>query len=240
MEQADQHSGGQLHLLFIRHGETQDNLDRILQGHRDTSLTEKGLREARILAAKLQTQQIDVVYFSPLIRIVQTIQPILSERPRVQKYADPDLKGQALGQLEGGSYEMVDMSNPRDADGQPGVELFDDFVRRLKRVFARIVGAEGPQVGRRHRTVIVATHGVGITSLFKCLESSPSCDGFNPKLATRSPNAFEVRWTDSDDVAHLIIPEPATLPISDGALDWERLSGQPFLIESWGKKEKAI
>ena len=233
-------NAGQLHILFVRHGETQDNIDRILQGHRDASLTEKGLGEAHILAEKLRTQRIDTIYYSPLIRIVQTIEPILSDRPQVQKYPDAALKGQALGSLEGGSYDLVDMSNPRDADGQPGVELFDDFVRRLKRVFAQIIGIEAPQVGQQDRTVMIATHGVGITSLFKCLESSPSCDGFNPGLATRGPHAFEVRWTDSDDVARLVVTEPSKLPINGDQLDYSSVSGQPFVIKRWGKREKAI
>ncbi|EXJ75960.1 uncharacterized protein A1O5_00468 [Cladophialophora psammophila CBS 110553] len=233
-------NGGKLHLLFIRHGETQDNIDRILQGLRDTSLTENGHREAQILADKLRGQTIDVVYHSPLIRIVQTIQPILADRTGVRSFADPDLTGQALGDLEGGSYDTIDMSNPRSADGGPGVELFDDFVRRLLRAFARIVGTEAKLVGAQDRTVVVATHGVGITSLFKTLECSPSCEGFNPKLAVRGPDAFEVRWTDSDDVARLVVPQPTQLPTRDGSLEWSLISGQPFVIEVWGKREKAF
>ena len=233
---------GQLHLLFIRHGETQDNIDRVLQGHRDTSLTEKGHKEARILADKLRDQHIDAIYSSPLTRIAQTIAPILSDHSevQVQVHEDADLMGQALGELEGGSYDTIDMSNPRSADGQPVVELFDDFVGRLKRVFARIVGAQAPQVGGEDRNVVVATHGVGITSLFKALEASPSCQGFNPKLATRGERAFEVRWTDSDDVAELVVSKPAYLPIKSGVLDWSAVSDHPFLIERWGKEAKAI
>ncbi|EXJ84017.1 hypothetical protein A1O3_04684 [Capronia epimyces CBS 606.96] len=240
MSSSNQSMRGKLHLLFVRHGETQDNIDRLMQGHRDTNLTEKGVREAHVLADKLRGQHIDSVYHSPLRRIVQTIEPLLSDRPGVQVHADEDLKGQGLGELEGCSYDAIDMGNPRSADGQPGVELFDDFVRRLKRSFARIVGAEAPQVQQQDRTVVIATHGVGITSLFKALESSPSCQGFNPPLATRGPQAFEVRWTDSDDVARLLVSQPANLPVTDGLLDWSAISGQPFLIERWGKEEKAI
>ncbi|KIX93835.1 uncharacterized protein Z520_10460 [Fonsecaea multimorphosa CBS 102226] len=240
MDSAPKPQGGKLHLLFVRHGETQDNIDRILQGLRDTSLTEKGHREAQVLADKLRGQKIDAVYHSPLLRMVQTIKPILADRPGVQVYADQDLTGQALGELEGRSYDTIDMGNPRSADGGPGVELFDDFVRRLKRAFARIVGVEAKLVKEQDRILLVATHGVGITSIFKTLESSPSCDGFNPKLATRGPDAFEVRWTDSDDVARLVVSQPAQLPIKDGVLDWDSISGQPFLIEVWGKKEKAL
>ena len=238
---ATSHStAGQLQLLFVRHGETQDNIDRVLQGHHDTNLTEKGHREAQVVANKLHNQHIDAVYHSPLTRMVQTIKPILSGHANVQLHPDGDLKGQCLGELEGGSYDLVDMSNPRSADGQPGVELFDDFVRRLMRAFARIAGAEVPQVGHQDRTVMVATHGVCITSIFKALEASPSCEGFNPKLATRGPEAFEVRWTDSDDVAKLVVAQPGNLPIKDGLLDWSAVSGHPFLIERWGKKEKAL
>ncbi|KAK4943719.1 hypothetical protein LTR10_016816 [Elasticomyces elasticus] len=232
MASTSQPSGGHLHFLFVRHGETQDNIERILQGWHDTRLTEKGQREAQVLAEKLRTQHIDAIYHSPLTRIIQTIEPFLPGRHNVQRYADPDLRGQGLGELEGGSYDLVDMSNPRSADGQPGVELFDDYVRRTKRAFARIVGAEAPQTGHKDRTVVIATHG--------CLEKTPSCDGFNPKFAVRGPNAYEVRWTDSDDVARMVVSEPAKLPMKDGVLDWSSISGQPFLIEQWGKKEKAI
>jgi broad specificity phosphatase PhoE len=231
---------GRLILLFIRHGETQDNIDRVLQGHRDTSLTEKGHREAKVLASKLQHQHIDVIYHSPLQRITQTIAPVLENRPDISTHADADLKGQHLGELEGLSYDFIDMSNPRSADERPGVEAFDDFVRRLKRSFGRIVGAEAPLVGSKDRIVAVATHGVGITSIFKTLESSPGCDGFNSKLAIRGPDAYEVRWTDSDDVSRLVVGEPAKLPLEGGMLEWEKLVGQPFLIEIWGKKEKAL
>ena len=235
-----QAKSGQLHLLFIRHGETQDNIDKILQGWRDTSLTDKGLREAQFLADKLRGQQIDVIYHSPLLRMRQTIQPILDQLPDIPVFPDADLRGQMLGDFEGGSYDLVDMSNPRSADGQPGVELFDDFVRRLKRSFGRIVGTEAPKVGEKDRVVAIATHGVGITSIFKVLEDTPSCNGHNPKLARRGLEAFEVRWTDSDDVARLVVEQPKYLPVNAGTLDWNTVSGKPFLIESWGKKEKAL
>ena len=85
----------------------------------------------------------------------------------------------------------------------------------------------------------VATHGVGITSIFKVLEGTLSCNRHNPKFASRGLGAFEVRWTDSDDVARLVVKQPKDLPVNDGILDWDRMSGEPFLIESWGKKEKA-
>jgi broad specificity phosphatase PhoE len=231
---------GQLHLLFIRHGETQDNIDRILQGLRDTSLTDKGLREANFLAEKMRNQPIDAVYHSPLLRIVQTIEPILAGRTDIAIKADRNLTGQALGELEGRSYDSIDMSNPRSADGGPGVERFDDFVARLMKVLAAIVGKEAQLVGAQNRTVVIATHGVGITSIFKALEGSLSGHAPYPQVAIRGPDAYEVRWTDSDDVAEIVVNHPRDLLVKDSLLDWSALSGQPFYIERWGKKEKAV
>ena len=225
--------GGQLHLLFVRHGETQDNIDRVLQGHRDTSLTEKGFGEAQVLAKNLEGQQIDVVYHSPLMRITQTIDPILKTRSVKEIYSDGNLKGQGLGDLEGLSYDKVDFGNPRDADVQPGVEKFDDFVQRLKDVTGKIIAAEAPKVGEQNRVVLVASHGVCITSIFKVLEDTAPCNGFAPPIAVRGQDAYEVRWTDSDDVAKMVLAEPSKLPINNKGLVWDRIEGKPFLVRNF-------
>ena len=232
---------GQLQLMFVRHGETQDNIDKILQGWRDTSLTENGHKDAQTVAGKLKDQRIDAVYHSPLIRMKQTIQPIVNDHPDVPQTEDPDLRGQGMGELEGGSYDLVDMSNPRSANGKPGVELFDDFLKRLLRSMARIIGQQAPLVGDQDRAVVVATHGVCITSIFKALEGTPHCEGFfSHALAERGPEAYEVRYPDSTDVARLVVRSPGELPIKDKMLDWHAIQGTPILIEQWGRKDSKL
>ena len=204
-----------------------------MQGHRDTSLTDKGLQEAQVLAKNLDGQHIDVVYHSPLLRITQTIEPILKSRSVSNVYADGNLKGQGLGELEGLTYDKVDFGNPRDADVQPGVEKFDDFVQRLKDVTGRIIAIEAPKVGDKDRVVLVASHGVCITSIFKVLEDTAPCNGFAPPVAIRGPDAYEVRWTDSDDVAKMIVVEPSELPIVNDQLQWDKMDGKPFIVSSF-------
>ena len=203
---------------------------RVLQGHRDTSLTEKGLGEAQVLARNLEGQHIDAIYHSPLKRITQTIDPILKSRSVPAIYTNPNLKGQGLGELEGLTYDKVDFVNPRDADVQPGVEKFDDFVGRLKDVTGRIIAIEAPKVGDEDRVVLVASHGVCITSIFKVLEDTEPCNGFAPPVAARGPKAYEVRWTDSDDVAKMIVKDPSKLPISGESLQWDKIEGKPFFV----------
>ena len=233
-------SDGKLTFLFIRHGETQDNIDRKLQGWRDTSLTDKGHREAGVLASKLASTPIDVVYHSPLLRMQQTIAPILKDRKDVEVISDADLRGQGLGVLEGGSYDDIDMSNPRSSDGTEGGELFDQFVQRIVKCFGRSLAKEAPKTSERGRTVAIAAHGVVITSIFKALEGSEK--GWdNGGVAKRGPDAYEVRWTDSDDVARMVVDAKDVKTKERGKeVDWNAMDKGVMLIEYWGKKEKAL
>ena len=236
-----------LRLLFVRHGETQDNIDKKLQGWRDTDLTSNGHNDAQIVFGKLQDllKDFDVpishIYHSPLKRIKQTIAPIKEAFPDVPCTEDPDLRGQGMGDLEGGSYDLVDMSNPRSADGKSGVELFNDFVRRLLRSLGRVIGEQAPHTQEKGRLVIVATHGVCITSIFKALEDTPHCEGFfNTKIGERGPDAVEVRYPDSTDIAQLLVRKAGSLPLNDKTLDWDAVQGTPMLIEKWGRKDSAL
>ena len=261
-----------LQIIFIRHGETDDNITRTLQGHRDTSLTELGQSQAATLTTKLLSQYpasaITAIYHSPLLRIRQTIAPLLAELDGrgvdaaeqyvdlqgrgevkgVKVVSDADWKGQALGKLEGGSYDSIDMGNPRSADGGEGVEAFDVFVERVRGAFGRCLAAElkrlkGDEAGGK-KVLVVATHGVGITSLFKVLEGSlqpeEGKEGYEwRRVARRGDGAYEVRWTDSDDIASLVLEQPEELAVGEEAVQWGKVKGEPFLIEYWGKKEKA-
>jgi len=63
-----------LKIYLVRHGQDTDNEQGLLNGHRDTELTELGLSQARQLAAFIKEQGIkfDKVYSSPLKRAYVT------------------------------------------------------------------------------------------------------------------------------------------------------------------------
>ena len=61
-----------IRLLLIRHGETVDNINKILQGQTDGKLTENGILQARQLAEQLSHEQIDAYVSSDLKRAVDT------------------------------------------------------------------------------------------------------------------------------------------------------------------------
>lgn len=60
--------------FLIRHGETEQNKQNIIQGRIDNPLNETGKIQARHVASWFQKNQIalDVIYSSPLIRAVET------------------------------------------------------------------------------------------------------------------------------------------------------------------------
>lgn len=69
-----------LKIYLARHGQNVDNLNGILNGHRDEPLTEKGIEQADEIANEIKNAGIifDIVYASPLQRAFETAK-IISE-----------------------------------------------------------------------------------------------------------------------------------------------------------------
>ena len=67
---------GRLNVYFLRHGESEGNNARIIQGRHDLPLSERGLQQAEAIADWLEDKPIEVVLSSPLKRAIQTAQAI--------------------------------------------------------------------------------------------------------------------------------------------------------------------
>lgn len=59
-------------IFIVRHGQDEDNAHGILNGRRNTPLTETGREQARSVAEKLRQYNIDVIISSPLSRALET------------------------------------------------------------------------------------------------------------------------------------------------------------------------
>ena len=66
-------------LLLVRHGETVDNVNKIMQGQTDGCLTLNGIEQARQLGRQLRGEHIDVFLSSDLARAKETLRIIMEE-----------------------------------------------------------------------------------------------------------------------------------------------------------------
>jgi len=85
---------------FLRHGQTDWNLQGRLQGHTDIPLNETGLAQARAAADMLAHKSIGIIVSSPLVRALKTA-AIVSERIDRPIYIDSQLKERSFGAFEG-------------------------------------------------------------------------------------------------------------------------------------------
>jgi len=85
---------------FLRHGQTDWNLQGRLQGHTDIPLNETGLAQACAAADVLADKGIGIIVSSPLVRALKTA-AIVSERIDRPIYIDSQLKERSFGAFEG-------------------------------------------------------------------------------------------------------------------------------------------
>jgi probable phosphoglycerate mutase len=152
-------------LLLVRHGQSQAYVEGttfpLTDRHGDPPLSPLGLRQADLVAARLESAGIDAIYVTTLCRTAQTAAP-LAKAIGLDPVVEPDLREVHLGEWEGGLYrKMVADGHPvalemfaRERwDVIPGAENADDFAAR---VHSAILGLAARHAGQR---VAVFAHG---------------------------------------------------------------------------------
>ena len=67
-------------IFLSRHGQTEWNVQRRMQGHNNSDLTELGKKQALALAEIIKNIEIDIVYSSSSLRAVDTAKLIVGDR----------------------------------------------------------------------------------------------------------------------------------------------------------------
>ncbi len=138
-------------LLFVRHGESEDNLKGIIQGPlNDSGLTERGRSHARAAAGLLLEcgQGISGIYSSKAKRALETAEEI-SVVLGIPVNTDSSLREFNPGILSGMTKEKARLTNPEhlekylkrgDLDGIPGAETGDELQARSLIFLSRYLG----------------------------------------------------------------------------------------------------
>ena len=140
-------------ILLVRHGETDWNAERRVQGHTDRPLNETGIAQARALAGQLAAEVIDAIYSSDLARARETAKIVAGVRGLPVETL-PALRERDFGTWEGLTDEEVFVRFPDARAGPWGdAETRDELGVRIleacKQIASRHPGA----------SVLVVTHG---------------------------------------------------------------------------------
>ena len=90
-------------IFVFRHGETFDNKNRIHSGHRDSKLTDIGIKQADVLAEKLKDKDINICITSHLTRSVDTAKHALKYHKNIKYEIDDRIIERDYGNLTGKS-----------------------------------------------------------------------------------------------------------------------------------------
>lgn len=98
-------------IYLTRHGQTEWNLEKRLQGHGNSPLTEFGLNRAKELSERIKDIDIDTIYTSPIERAYKTAQ-IVKGNKYIEVKVHEGLKEMNFGDYEGKITEEVMKENP--------------------------------------------------------------------------------------------------------------------------------
>jgi broad specificity phosphatase PhoE len=91
---------------IVRHGETDWNVQRRVQGHTDIPLNENGEMQAKFFANKLKHIKFDLAFSSDLLRAHRTAKIIALEH-KLEVQTTEILREKKLGKFEGQHYDTV-------------------------------------------------------------------------------------------------------------------------------------
>ncbi len=141
--------------FIVRHGETEMNLKRQIQGQNDSPLTETGRAQIEKSAKELAKHNIDLIISSDLGRTKETSE-IIAKATGAEILYEPALRERSYGPHEGKSYDEIDHVH-RNLNGYhesvEGVEAYIDVENRAWSAF------EEYRKTHRAKNVVIVTHG---------------------------------------------------------------------------------
>ncbi|WP_082485326.1 histidine phosphatase family protein [Rathayibacter sp. Leaf296] len=152
-------------LTLVRHGQTDWNAARRIQGASDIPLNDTGRSQARAAARILGEREWDAVVASPLQRAYETGAVIARGLGLDEPLVVPGLAERAYGEAEGMTGDDLRAFFPGGIEGEriPGCETRAEVVARATEALLEVAERFPDQ------RVIVATHGAVIGSLLRSL-----------------------------------------------------------------------
>ena len=191
------------HLYFVRHGESNSNADGVSRGPASI-LTERGEREAELVAERIARIGVDAIVASPYIRTRATAKPIseklglpVEENELLTEWRtpsshvnrsrkDPDIREERTAIL--GQFGITDYVHSDE-------ETFTDFKSRA------LAAMESLRAHPADRLCVV-THGIFLRMLFLAWLKGEEFDGHDFartwRMVVNNTGVTYVRWSDGE------------------------------------------
>ena len=179
---------------FVRHGETDANLNGILQGgNSDIPLNSVGREQARVAAGYLRGAVFDAAFCSDLSRAVETAREILALHPGVALHPAPQLREWDCGEMAGLSWAEIKRRFPEESRAffienstaaMPGGESRGEFQRRVDDFLRRLV-REYP--GKK---ILLVSHGGVLQRIFRFVTGMVADGNLIPLAGNASVSTF--------------------------------------------------
>lgn len=174
-------------ITFVRHGQTDWNLERRIQGLTDIPLNDTGRQQAERAGRELAQTAWDGIVSSHLSRALETARIIAACVGLPEPTVVAGLEERAHGAMEGMTFDERQASFPGDTV-VPGLETRDAVIQR---VLSALAGLEYAGPGR----ILAVSHGGVIGSVVR-----HATDGEQPTagqvIANGSYHDFD--WTDGE------------------------------------------
>lgn len=197
-------------ILLIRHGETDWNVDKRLQGHIDIPLNEAGRLQVQALGAVLAEEGIDAIFASDLQRARATAQAV-ADTAGLDVGIDAGLRERCYGAFEGLRHPDIEAKYPeayrvwkaREPDarypaGEREAETMREFYQRSVQAVRRVLDSG------KYRKVAIVTHG----GVLECVH----------------------HWASGTEFA-----QPRTFDIFNASVNRLHWDGERAQIRSWGE-----
>ena len=175
-------------LIFIRHGQTDWNVQGKIQGSYDSELNATGIEQAMSLSEKLfnLNYKFSKIYSSPQKRALKTAE-ILSKSSNVDYISVKDLQEMNMGKWEGLSWKEVEEQYPneykewylnRRYTKTPDGEAYQDMLERVLKAIHKIIN-------ENNEDVVIVSH----SAVIMCLQCYVTNTPFNDMLKFKTKNA---------------------------------------------------
>lgn len=127
-----------MRIILARHGETDYNKNKMVQGHTDIPLNEEGIRQGIAAGKKIEGYKIDIAYSSNLVRAYDTARYMLDNSNSKDNKKLPVIKDKRLIEKSYGGYEGVSFAEygaGMKAGETRGMELDTEAADRIEAFF---------------------------------------------------------------------------------------------------------